>query len=237
MKVLHEEGVAIHLDPESCGDVRKDDTEALTGERVSPVLSREIVTRIQGARAVKAGEGLHRADRQREVCPDPARSETRSERGRIPCGNRETLGLTAGRWTRGPRREPQGGTTAMNGHRESDNLIVPAKLPNNAPGAPDAAEGVEGRGLAKGNLVEGDRRRTQSRDRLQQALERVRQSVRRSKGGILTWRHGCASDPRQEPGAGDPHAGIWAGGAGQPASLPRPCARHAPVPPAGYQAR
>jgi hypothetical protein len=29
-------------------------------------------------------------------------------------------------------------------------------------------------------------------------------------------------DPRQEPGAGVPHAGSWAGGAGQPASLPRP---------------
>jgi hypothetical protein len=32
-------------------------------------------------------------------------------------------------------------------------------------------------------------------------------------------------DPRQEPGAVVPHAGIWAGGAGQPASLPRPYQR------------
>src|ERR687896_1645619 len=29
-------------------------------------------------------------------------------------------------------------------------------------------------------------------------------------------------DPRQEPGAVVPHAGIWAGGAGSRASLPRP---------------
>jgi hypothetical protein len=33
---------------------------------------------------------------------------------------------------------------------------------------------------------------------------------------------GLHVDPRQEPGAGVPHAGICAGGAGQPASLPRP---------------
>jgi hypothetical protein len=31
----------------------------------------------------------------------------------------------------------------------------------------------------------------------------------------------AAFDPRQEPGAVVPHAGICAGGAGQPASLPR----------------
>lgn len=35
-------------------------------------------------------------------------------------------------------------------------------------------------------------------------------------------RRACASDLRQEPGAVVPHAGICAGGAGQPASLPRP---------------
>ena len=35
-------------------------------------------------------------------------------------------------------------------------------------------------------------------------------------------RRACASDLRQGPGAVVPHAGICAGGAGQPASLPRP---------------
>ena len=38
----------------------------------------------------------------------------------------------------------------MNGHGKSDRPVVPAKSPNNA-GQP-AAEGMEGRGLAKGNL-------------------------------------------------------------------------------------
>jgi group II intron reverse transcriptase/maturase len=50
---------------------------------------------------------------------------------------------------------------------------------------------VEGRGLAKRNSGGGDRRRTQSRDRLQQALDRVRQSARRDKGQRFTalWHH------------------------------------------------
>ena len=41
MKELHTEGVAIHGDPESCADGRKDAGEALTGARAGEVLSRE----------------------------------------------------------------------------------------------------------------------------------------------------------------------------------------------------
>ena len=37
----------------------------------------------------------------------------------------------------------------MNGHGQSDRPVVPTKSPNNAGGP--AAEGMEGRGLAKGN--------------------------------------------------------------------------------------
>ena len=77
------------------------------------------------------------------------------------------------------------------GVRESDNFVVPTKPLNKASSALSAAEGVEGRGLAKGNPIEGDRRRTLSRDRLQQALDRVRQSARRRKGDQFTalWHH------------------------------------------------
>jgi len=49
----------------------------------------------------------------------------------------------------------------MNGHGKSDRPIVPAKPPNNA-GRP-AAEGVEGRGLAKGNPPQQNRSRTPCR--------------------------------------------------------------------------
>lgn len=42
MKVRHRKGVAIHPDPESCGVIREDVIEALTGESAGQPLSREI---------------------------------------------------------------------------------------------------------------------------------------------------------------------------------------------------
>ena len=63
----------------------------------------------------------------------------------------------------------------MYGHGKSDSLIVPKKLSNKGCGAPRSAEEVEGRGLAKGNLVQQNRVRTQRRIILQHALERIRQ--------------------------------------------------------------
>jgi RNA-directed DNA polymerase len=57
-------------------------------------------------------------------------------------------------------------------------------------GDAEAAEVVEGRGLAKGNLGGCNRDRTQCRDTLQQALDRVRQAARRVRL-LLTalWHH------------------------------------------------
>ena len=64
----------------------------------------------------------------------------------------------------------------MNGRGKSDSSIVPKKLPNKGRGAPRPAEGVEGRGLAKGNPDRQTRFRTQSRGDLQHALVRIRQA-------------------------------------------------------------
>ena len=47
----YSEGVANHTDPESCGCVSNDMAEALTGERMGRVLSREIPI-FQGADVV-----------------------------------------------------------------------------------------------------------------------------------------------------------------------------------------
>ena len=55
----------------------------------------------------------------------------------------------------------------MNGHGKSDNLIVPRKPSNKA----QAAEEVEGRRLAKGNRLEQNVLRTQSRAGAYSALE------------------------------------------------------------------
>jgi len=40
VKVPHDEGVAIRIDPESCGDVREDVIEALTGAQVGQAIER-----------------------------------------------------------------------------------------------------------------------------------------------------------------------------------------------------
>ncbi len=79
----------------------------------------------------------------------------------------------------------------MTGHGKSDRLIVPKKPPNKAAGAPAAAEGVEGRGLAKGNLQQFPRHRTQSRAHLKRKLWRIRQVAKTRKGERFTalWHH------------------------------------------------
>ena len=67
----------------------------------------------------------------------------------------------------------------MNEHRKSDRPTVPAKSPNNA-GQP-AAEEMEGKGLAEGNLQEQNALRTQRRASAHSALERVRQAARKDR--------------------------------------------------------
>ncbi len=67
----------------------------------------------------------------------------------------------------------------MNGLRQSDRPVVPTKSPNNA-GA-SAAEGMEGRGLAKGNPSQQTAPRTPSREGVLSALERVREAAKRGK--------------------------------------------------------
>jgi len=89
MQESYEEGVATHLDPESCVVVREGDGEALTGARVGQVLSREIVEPLRGADAVAVSGRQHRLYRHREVQPDPARSETLRMLGNVTHGNRE----------------------------------------------------------------------------------------------------------------------------------------------------
>ncbi len=60
-----------------------------------------------------------------------------------------------------------------NGRGKSDSPVVPEKLPNKAE---QAAEAMEGRGLAKGNLIQRNAHRTQSRESVHRGLERVRET-------------------------------------------------------------
>lgn len=79
----------------------------------------------------------------------------------------------------------------MNGSRKSDSFVVPEKRPNKDCGAPQPAEGVEGRRLTKENSGQQTKRRTQSRESLQHALDRIRQAARRDKQLRFTtlWHH------------------------------------------------
>src|SRR6516162_11836748 len=67
----------------------------------------------------------------------------------------------------------------MHDLEKSDSAIVAAKPPNKA--GPPAAEAVEPRVGAKGNADQQSTHRTQSRERVTQALSRVRQAARYRK--------------------------------------------------------
>src|ERR1700758_4857925 len=67
----------------------------------------------------------------------------------------------------------------MHGREKSDSAIVAVKPTNRA--VPTAAEPVEPRAGAKGNARQQSTHRTQGRERVTQALERVRQAARQRK--------------------------------------------------------
>ena len=87
----------------------------------------------------------------------------------------------------------------MNERGKSDGPVVPKTPANNGAAARHdvshpcdaSAEQVEGRGQAKGNLLRGSEDRTQGRDPLQAAEERIRQAASRDKTLRLTalWHH------------------------------------------------
>ena len=105
----------------------------------------------------------------------------------------------------------------MNERGKSDGPIVPQTPANNVGDgrldcshpATSSAEQVEGRGPAKGNSLRGPEDRTQGRDPLQVALERIRQAASRDQELRLTalWHHVYDVDRlRREYFALKPHA-------------------------------
>ncbi len=92
MQKSYESGSATHIGPESCGAIRKNGVEALTGERAGRVFSR-VRTFLRDADAVGESGRPHLMHRYREVHQSPARSETPSTYGDTSRGNREIPGL------------------------------------------------------------------------------------------------------------------------------------------------
>ena len=91
MKKSYESGSATHIGPESCGAIRKNGVEALTGERAGRVYSR-VRHLLRDADAVRRSGRPHRVHRKREVCQSPARSETPCTYVDTSRGNREIPG-------------------------------------------------------------------------------------------------------------------------------------------------
>lgn len=93
MRVHRDEGVASHIDPESCAGSREGVSEALTGVRTGQPLSRErthfrVPTRLKTRKATRRG-ALSQAPRRPGVVEDPGMY------ARSLDGNREISSSTA----------------------------------------------------------------------------------------------------------------------------------------------
>ena len=152
MKESYGEGPAVHTGPESCAmELRKGVGEALTGVRAGrDIEPRNGLTpgcrRHPQARKAMLKASLRRDAARSRAVKDlaHARKHLAREPGypMVPCEDGRA------------RREVQGLTPAMNEHGKSDGPVVPAKFPNKVPRS-GTAEGMEGRGPAKGNPRRG----------------------------------------------------------------------------------
>src|SRR5256712_8053341 len=141
---------------------------------------------IQQGKRLSSGRGRRRSRRKGTSGASPPQDATESRAVTDPVHARTRLAREPGEpvvarrgWRGGPHREVQGHTPMMDDRGQSDRPVVPTKSPNNA-GA-SAAEGMEGRGLAKGNPSQQNAPRTPSREGAPSALERVRQAARQDR--------------------------------------------------------
>lgn len=201
MKESCSKDLANHTGPESCAGARKGTGEALTGVRTGQVLSRESIV-FRGADAVVRSGRQHFEHREGEMFEGPARSETLSmygntlrENREIPCSSSEEHDSS-----KGALCEVQGHKTQMYGHGKTDGSVLPTKSLNKGSAAALLAEEMEGRGPAKGNSIERSKFRTQGREDLSQALDRIRQAARADKHQRFTalWHHAYALERLRE---------------------------------------
>ena len=133
-----------------------------------------------GADAVSLCGRQDPVQRKRELGRDPTGSETLCMHGNTSHENREIPGFSRrplrGRGA-GAQREVGRRTPLMDEPGKSDSLILPRKVPDKA--RRRAAEGLEGRRLAKRNLPQAATLRTQGRVRVHAAMGRVRQAAER----------------------------------------------------------
>src|ERR1700730_15626830 len=137
-----------------------------------------------GADAVPPCGKQHPVQQERELDGDPAGSTTPCMHGNTSLENREIPGPPARQVGDGTQREVGRRTPLMNEPGKSDNRVVPRKVPNKA--RRRAAEGLEGRRLAKRNSPQATTLRTQGRACVYAALGRGRQAAEQKKGERFT---------------------------------------------------
>ena len=213
MKESNTKGITSHCGPESCGYVGNDISEALTGEPCRPGIEpRKRINTSDADPLVIAGRP-HGSGRIGEPSTDPAGPETRSMQGRPMSGKRDHRDVS--RNQAGPRGELQGGTTAMNAARESDDCILPEKEANKAMVRAGVAESLEERRSAKRNPGEQNMDRTQDRETVEHVLERIRKAVQRDIVPVGTFTRfiikagaRCGSSARRDLYGGRPARGV-----------------------------
>src|SRR5579859_6978157 len=115
---------------------------------------------------------------------DPTGSEALGMYASTSHANREIPGFPARQAGDGAQREVERRTPLMHEPGKSDSRVVPRRVPNNA--RRRAAEGPEGRRLAKRNSPQATTLRTQGRARVDEALGRVRQAAEQKRGERFT---------------------------------------------------
>jgi len=178
MKVQYREEIANHSGPESCGTVREDRVEALTGETGRPAI--EPRNQPTGAPTLLTeAEGNMEHDATRKSCSGPTRSETLCTPGSFSNESSEISSVSTPQgWVdgagKGNPRNP-----AIYAGEKSDIPIRPEKCPNNGD---KPAEGMEERGVVSGNSEEATAARAQNRDKpASKGLQGVREAARRDR--------------------------------------------------------
>ena len=183
MKKPYIEGLATHDGPESCVGGRETAGEALTGGNIGRVLSRE---------NLNCGAPTPSPWVEGNTEPSEKASSEPALRGLRPRTCVESPCARTGRPMDRPSQDGSSGRTGkgaspkpvVNGPGESDSAVVPTKSPNKA--GSTAAEAMEGRALAKGNVDQQNANRTQCRESAPSALDRVRQAARRDRKAKFT---------------------------------------------------
>src|SRR3954451_9843606 len=163
VQVHRNEGVAIHIGPESCAGGREAVREALTGERAGQPWNRENdASRVPTFFLCAEGNMSRR---------DSARAGS-TRRGLRPWH----ADWPEWRATAGPHREGEEPKPMMNDPEESDPAVVAMNLANKV--GPPIAEQGEPRAGTKGKAEQHSTCRAQDRESVSQVLDRIRQAAR-----------------------------------------------------------